>query len=247
MYLTIDDALDAYAQGVREGTIGKCPKCGSPNLGGLIAPDFESRRCDDCGKVSDQWRIKEGISAAGLSGETDGGDPGPSGGSTHSGEEEEEPTLHPGVSEADVVPYSGSGGITHLQSSAPLPWDRSKRKRQKVKESEGWLTGHATDLTSTGKISIRILDNQNLEVLAPQRILRQIEAYHFFEQFQILLPHTPMLNIRAMDRIAEWWRSMAVPNDLLEIDCTTGFATVTNYRTNNFYAVGHFGSIPTTA
>ena len=56
-FLTQDEARAAYRQGVAEGTIGKCPKCGSPNLGGLIAPDFESRKCVDCGKVSDQWRI----------------------------------------------------------------------------------------------------------------------------------------------------------------------------------------------
>jgi uncharacterized protein (DUF983 family) len=56
-FLTIADARAAYAEGVKDGTIGKCPKCGSPNLSERIAPDFESRKCVDCGKVSDKWRI----------------------------------------------------------------------------------------------------------------------------------------------------------------------------------------------
>jgi len=57
-FLTQAECRAAYYEGVKDGTIGKCPKCGSPNLSGLIAPDFESRKCDDCGKVSDQWRIQ---------------------------------------------------------------------------------------------------------------------------------------------------------------------------------------------
>jgi hypothetical protein len=58
-FLTKAETLKAYYKGINEGTIGKCPKCGSPNLGGLIPPDFESRKCDDCGKVSDKWKINK--------------------------------------------------------------------------------------------------------------------------------------------------------------------------------------------
>jgi hypothetical protein len=57
-FLTYAECRKAYYEGVKDGSIGKCPGCGSPNLSGLIAPDFESKKCVDCGKTSDQWRIK---------------------------------------------------------------------------------------------------------------------------------------------------------------------------------------------
>jgi len=57
-FLTVDEARAAYREGVRDGSIGKCPHCGSPNLGGLLPTDFESRKCIDCGKVSDKWRVQ---------------------------------------------------------------------------------------------------------------------------------------------------------------------------------------------
>jgi hypothetical protein len=66
-FLTLSDCRHAYAEGVKDGSIGKCPKCGSPNLTGRIAPDFESRKCVDCGKVSDKWRINEKLESDDLS------------------------------------------------------------------------------------------------------------------------------------------------------------------------------------
>src|ERR1041385_3012987 len=53
-FLTYDECRKAYYEGVKNGTIGKCPKCGSPNLDGTD----EYRTCVDCGKKSNQWRIK---------------------------------------------------------------------------------------------------------------------------------------------------------------------------------------------
>lgn len=542
-YLTKDEALAAYREGVKNGTIGRCPKCGSPNLSGLIAPDFESRRCDDCGKVSDQWRIREGISAVGLDGQTDGGSPGPQGGSAHSGEEFEPPrVVHPrlrdrkyqatetsaeapaslvdepaavltkldrikgahaatqaygtadkgtlgykwkksrpqhdmsesntqfitfihhpflgirslpgsvehnkifdkhsidntdrydwgrgsvavyhndkrvhvanyksertsahdaslkdvishlsskhgfkipsgyrvttrSMGEADVVPFSGSGPTTILDPNASLPWQRRKKVKKEnrvrtlpasyyafrnesiglpesvqvaewmddllddadalgykhhasnrgsggqvthvfkhpgtgnslhindgphptdkhwmirsksgdtlhqgsadadhdwfldrtgpmknkdftkqtwaigkvnkpsfahesLSEESGFMVGSPTDATQIGKIMIRVLDNVNLQIYAPSRILEQVEAYKFFEQFQMLIPKTPMLSIRVMESIASWWRNYAEIGDLLEIDCTSGLASVTNRRNNRFYVLGTLGSIP---
>src|ERR1700733_13722712 len=56
-FLTISDCKKAYAEGVADGSIGKCPECGSPNLDPINKNG--SRHCVDCGTVSDQWRIKE--------------------------------------------------------------------------------------------------------------------------------------------------------------------------------------------
>ena len=130
------------------------------------------------------------------------------------------------------------------------PWNAhakrmlSKHFNESISEEEGFMVGYPTDSTQVGKIMIRVLDNVNLQIYAPSRILEQVEAFKFFEQFQMLLPKTPMLNIRVMERIAVWWRDYANVGDLLEIDCTSGFATVTNKRNNRFYALGTFGSIP---
>ena len=55
-FLTIADCRKAYQEGVKDGTIGKCPSCGSPNLDSRTA---EFRKCVDCGKTSDKWRINE--------------------------------------------------------------------------------------------------------------------------------------------------------------------------------------------
>jgi hypothetical protein len=61
-FFTRAEALQAYYDGVREGSIGKCPNCGSPNLSGCnrcpTAPDFDVRTCVDCGTASKDWRIK---------------------------------------------------------------------------------------------------------------------------------------------------------------------------------------------
>lgn len=69
-YLTLDDCRKAYREGIREGSIGKCPNCGSPNLEkSEQGPQF--RECVDCGKTSDQWRITEdegGSGSAALGG-----------------------------------------------------------------------------------------------------------------------------------------------------------------------------------
>lgn len=152
----------------------------------------------------------------------------------------------------DNLAYSGSGPLTFVDPSAQLPWNgRTQRKlgrmrrRRQVGESEGWMLGYPTDATFTGRIQIKILDNTNIKVLAPYRTLESLEAYHFFEQFQFLLPKTPMLNVNVMDSIARWWRNYAERGDLLEIDCTTGYATVTNERKNNIYSLGCLGSVPT--
>lgn len=156
------------------------------------------------------------------------------------------------VTEDDVLAFSGSGPLTFTDGNAPLPWNgggRMSRKlaraRRRVSEAEGYMLGHPTDATFTGRISILVLDSTNLKVNAPFRILEQVEAYKFFEQFQFLLPRTPMLNTTVMDSIARWWREYAEEGDLLEIDCTTGYTTVTNERTNNVYSLGSLGSIPT--
>lgn len=150
------------------------------------------------------------------------------------------------TSESDVVPFSGSSPIT-FTGPETLPWNRrmNKKRRSIVRESESWLSGGPVDRTQTGKISIRILDDVNVSIHAPGRILEQVEAYHLFEQFQYLLPKSPMLNTRVMEQISSWWRNYAERDDLLEIDLTTGLATVTNPVTQNFYALGSFGSIPT--
>ena len=130
------------------------------------------------------------------------------------------------------------------------PWNAhakrmlSKHFNESISEEEGFMVGYPTDSTQVGKIMIRVLDNVNLQIYAPSRILEQVEAFKFFEQFQMLLPKTRMLNIRVMERIAVWWRDYANVGDLLEIDCTSGFATVTNKRNNRLYALGTFGSIP---
>jgi hypothetical protein len=62
-FLTRAECLKAYHDGVRDGTIGKCPNCGSPNLSGTnrcpTAPDFDYRTCVDCGEKSNKWRINE--------------------------------------------------------------------------------------------------------------------------------------------------------------------------------------------
>jgi hypothetical protein len=61
-FITRAEAMQAYYEGVRDGTIGKCPNCGSPNLSGCnrcpTAPDFDVRTCVDCGTASKDWRIK---------------------------------------------------------------------------------------------------------------------------------------------------------------------------------------------
>ena len=197
-----------------------------------------------------KWRHlrTEGIGADGLSGQVDNNGPtGPSGGSPYSGEEEDQ--LQPPVSqvESDVLAFSGSGPLTFTDPQASLPWNgggRGSRKRR-VRESEGYFDGHPTDATLTGRIQILVMDDVMLKIRAPFRILEQIEAYKFFEQFQFLLPRTPMLNANVMESIARWWRNFAEPGDLLEIDCTNGYTTVTNERTNNIYSLGSFGSIPT--
>lgn len=394
-YLRIADVRAIGRKAIADGEVGKCPKCGSPNLDGLIPPDFESRRCVDCGKVSDQWRIKEGITAIGLDGQSDGGAGGPQGGGLISGEVAPVPPGPPNlkrtkmgrlVPEADVVPFSGSGPITFVSPNSSLPWQRRKRLKIKersmraipasyhtyrnrtiglpesvqiewaddllddahdlgykfhntnhgpggqtthilkhpsngntlhindgphpsdkhwmvrsksgetlhqgaadhdhdwslertgkmkpttdwtkrtdpilhskpayarergltfaheaVTEEEGFLTGHPVDATQIGKIMIRVLDSVNLQIYAPSRILEQVEAYKFFEQFQMLIPKTPMLSIRVMESIASWWRNFAEIGDLLEIDCTTGFASVTNQKARRFYTLGSLGSVP---
>ena len=166
----------------------------------------------------------EGIGADGLSGGVDSDGPtGPSGGSPYSGDEEDQ--LQPPVSQVED------------EEEIPLG-------DELINEAEGYMLGHPTDGTQTGKIQILVMDSTNLKVHAPQRILEQIEAYKFFEQFEYLLPKTPMLNASVMDSIARWWRNYAVPGDLLEIDCTNGFAQVINEETNNVYSLGCLGTIP---
>lgn len=251
--------------------------------------------------------LREGISASGLSGETDGGAPGPGGGGPPVEVPQQGPPIPPTgaririhkpghvshgqegrfdkyhehlvshgspcevyldrdqgrdhqysdgetfwelselrVVEADTLAYSGSGPTTFI-TNEPLPWNGPRRRgpRRKVAEHEGYLLGHPVDATQTGLIQIQVLDSTNLRVNAPSRILEQVEAYKFFEQFQFLLPRTPMLNIRVMESISSWWRNFAEEGDLLEIDCTSGFAKVTNLLTGNFYGLGCLGSIPT--
>jgi len=193
--------------------------------------------------------LSEGISASGLSGQTDGGSPGPSGGSAASGEEEDQQTPEDFM-EADVLAFSGSGPLTTVDSTADMPWDRGGplRRRKKVAEiveHEGYLIGHPTDATQTGVIQITILDSTNLKILAPSIIYEQVEAYKFFSEFMRMLPLTPMLNINMMESISSWWRNFAEEGDLLEIDCTSGFATVSNSLTGNFYGLGSLGTAPT--
>jgi hypothetical protein len=54
-FLTRDECLAAYRQGVREGSIGKCSNCGSPNLSEIQENDC--RECVDCGNKDSNWRI----------------------------------------------------------------------------------------------------------------------------------------------------------------------------------------------
>jgi len=207
--------------------------------------------------------LGEGISASGLSAETDGGAPGPAGGGPSNGADEDQETP-PGLPEEMSDPAAGTGPITFVGNDT-LPWDRSKtpgkrrfhpgwhrpdkapvrHQRESLGETEGYLLGHPTDATQTGMIQIAVLDNINLRVHAPSRIFEQVEAYTFFAQFQFMLPHTPMLNANVMESISSWWRNFAIEGDLLEIDCTSGFAKVTNTITGNFYGLGCLGNIPT--
>ena len=275
----------------------------------MFAPSRKNSSVAELLALADSF-LSEGISASGLSGETDGGAPGPGGGGPPAELPQARPqvfqkgsririnkpghVLHgqPGTFEAfhedltkfgspcevyldrdqgrdhqysegesfwepselelvedDVLAYAGSGPLTVVDQNAPLPWNgggrENRRLRRKVRESEGFLDGHPVDATLTGKIQVLVLDSVNLKVLAPSRILESVEAYKFFEQFQFLLPRTPMLNINVMESIASWWRNFAVEGDLLEIDCTSGFATVTNELTNNVYGLGCLGNIPT--
>lgn len=115
---------------------------------------------------------------------------------------------------------------------------------ESLTEDTGFMLGRPTDATLTGKIQITILDNVNIRIIAPSRILESVEAYKFFEQFQILLPRTPMLNANLMESISSWWRNFAVPGDILEIDCTSGFSTVTNAANGNYYGLGCLGNAP---
>lgn len=208
----------------------------------MFGPSRKNSSVEDVLALADEI-LREGMSASGLSGETDGGRPGPGGG----GPPAEEDQQLPPISEEDVLGYSGSGPTTFV-GPGDLPWDRSGPKRRpktRVRESEGFLDGHPVDSTLTGRIQILVLDSVNLKIHAPSRILEQVEAYKFFEQFQQLLPRTPLLNINLMESIASWWRNFAMEGDLLEIDCTSGFATVTNELTNNIYALGCLGTVPT--
>lgn len=117
--------------------------------------------------------------------------------------------------------------------------------KESVTEATSYWSGSPTDTTRLhGSIRIKVLDESNFAVRAPDRIIDQVAAYRFFEQFQILLPRTAMLNANTMFRISEWWKNFAKRGDILEIDCTTGFATVMNETTGNFYAIGHFGNAP---
>jgi hypothetical protein len=54
-----------------------------------------------------------------------------------------------------------------------------------------------------------------------------------------------MLNAAMMESISSWWRNFAVSGDTLSIDCTSGFGTVENALTGNFYGLGSFGTAPT--
>ena len=56
-FLTRAECLQAYHEGVRDGTIGKCSNCGSPNLSEIQENDC--RECVDCGNKDSNWRIKE--------------------------------------------------------------------------------------------------------------------------------------------------------------------------------------------
>jgi hypothetical protein len=56
-YLTRAECLQAYHEGVRDGTIGKCSNCGSPNLSEIQENDC--RECVDCGNKDSNWRINE--------------------------------------------------------------------------------------------------------------------------------------------------------------------------------------------
>lgn len=58
-FLTRAECLQAYHEGVRDGTIGQCPYCGSPNLQEAMPPDPGFKECVDCGQASDNWRITE--------------------------------------------------------------------------------------------------------------------------------------------------------------------------------------------
>jgi GNAT superfamily N-acetyltransferase len=55
-FLTIADCRKAYHEGVKDGSIGLCGNCGSPNL---TERDGESRTCVDCGHKGEDWRINE--------------------------------------------------------------------------------------------------------------------------------------------------------------------------------------------
>lgn len=61
-FLTKAECLKAYHEGIKEGSIGKCSECGSPNLS--EADDSDSRQCVDCGHNSTDWRIQEDEGAA---------------------------------------------------------------------------------------------------------------------------------------------------------------------------------------
>lgn len=56
-FLTRAECIQAYHEGVADGTIGKCSNCGSPNLTEIQEDDC--RECVDCGNKDSSWRIKE--------------------------------------------------------------------------------------------------------------------------------------------------------------------------------------------
>lgn len=114
----------------------------------------------------------------------------------------------------------------------------------KIKESETYLTGGPVDKTRTGQIEIRIKEGATIDVRSPDRILDNVNAYLFFEQWQQLLPKSPLLQASTMYRISEWWKMHSEHGDLLSIDLTTGQGTVVNESTGKAYSIGHLGSIP---
>lgn len=56
-FLTRAECIQAYHEGIRDGTIGKCSNCGSPNLSEIQENDC--RECVDCGNKDSNWRITE--------------------------------------------------------------------------------------------------------------------------------------------------------------------------------------------
>lgn len=147
----------------------------------------------------------------------------------------------------NTIDVSSNGDWTHRQGATLKGNGKSFQLRRYlgIDESESYLTGSPTDKTRlTGQIQIRIREGTTIDVRSPDRILDNMNAYIFFEQWQQYLPKSPMLQANTMFRISEWWKLHAEQGDLLSIDLVNGATRVVNEASGKQYSLGCFGTQP---